>query len=84
MEWPSQSRDLNPIENLWAILDVACKDRFPQTEEELPEVLQAAWCELDPQLLDKLVASMPKRCAAVIANNGFPCKYCTTIRPVAR
>ena len=27
VEWPSQSPDLNPIENLWAELNRRCKDR---------------------------------------------------------
>jgi transposase len=75
MEWPSQSPDLNPIENLWTILDLSCKDRNPQNEQELFEILEQAWHQLNPDTLYKLVASMPRRCADVIANNGYPCKY---------
>ena len=37
LDWPSQSADLNPIENLWSI---KCKDRRPQSEEELFNILQ--------------------------------------------
>jgi len=75
MEWPSQSPDLNPIENLWTIVDQAASSREPQNEEELLEVLQGAWHSIPHEMLDKLVCSMPSRCAGVIANNGYPCKY---------
>jgi hypothetical protein len=75
MEWPSQSPDLNPIENLWTIVDTAACSRQPQNEEELLEVLQVAWHSIPYEMLDKLVCSMPSRCAGVIANNGYPCKY---------
>lgn len=75
MEWPSQSPDLNPIENLWTILDRACSKRNPQNEAELLEMLQAAWYNLDPNMLDRLVCSMPDRCEAVIKQNGGAMKY---------
>ena len=73
--WPAQSPDLNPIENLWSIIDQRIKNRRPAGKEELFQIVQEAWNNLDMALLTKLVDSMPDRCAAVLANNGYPTKY---------
>ena len=75
MDWPSQSPDLNPIENLWAILDKSCKTRRPNNEVELFQILQDAWRALPVSLLDDLVSSMPRRCQAVIDAEGRATKY---------
>ena len=75
MDWPAQSPDLNPIENLWSILDKHLSNRKPKIESELFELLRNKWEQLDMSILRKLVDSMPDRCRAVIANKGFPTKY---------
>jgi hypothetical protein len=73
--WPAQSPDLNPIENLWSILDQRLKHRDVNTAEQLFNVLQTAWEGLPVQLLEDLVDSMPRRCAAVIESKGWPTTY---------
>lgn len=75
LKWPSQSPDLNPIENLWAILNHRVRKRQCNNEAELLAVLQTGWAELPVDLLDKLVASMPERCQAVIDAKGWSTKY---------
>jgi len=75
LPWPPQSPDLNPIENLWSILDKKCRRREPKNARELFEDLQEAWNALEVELLQKLVDSMPRRLQAVIDAKGMPTKY---------
>jgi hypothetical protein len=75
MKWPACSPDLNPIENLWKILDDMTSKRKPKTENELFTTLNHAWVNMNEDYLKKLVQSMPSRCKAVIQNKGFPTKY---------
>ena len=75
LDWPSQSPDLNPIENLWKELNFRTKSRKVNTEEELYEVLPKEWNTIDSSFLQKLVDSMPDRCQNVIKNKGMPINY---------
>ena len=61
-EWPGNSPDLNPIENLWAIV----KDMIEQLEQVttvcgLVENVEKPWSSTSGDVLQNLVSSMPKR-----------------------
>lgn len=77
LPWPAQSPDLNPIENLWKVLkeNIQKGGTFPRSIEELKIALNEEWRRLSPNLLFKLVDSMPKRVNMVLNAKGGPTKY---------
>lgn len=75
MEWPSQSPDLNPIENLWEELKRSVECKKAKNDNEKYAQLEAAWKSIPQHKIDKLMDSMPRRCQAVINAKGFATKY---------
>lgn len=75
LDWPAQSPDLNPIENLWYLLDIENSKNKKTNKKEFYEALALSWHNIDPELLKKLVESMPRRLEAVIKAKGGHTKY---------
>uniref|UniRef100_A0A1I7XHG5 DDE_3 domain-containing protein n=1 Tax=Heterorhabditis bacteriophora TaxID=37862 RepID=A0A1I7XHG5_HETBA len=57
VDWPSRSPDLNPIENLWAILvrRIYADNRQFETVKDLQNAISKAWNEIDEDVIKNLV-----------------------------
>lgn len=84
MDWPPYSPDLNPIENLWALLKAEMYRKFPNlvgmpnTEATLDYLIQCAiqtWDTLEFSLLNRLMDTMEHRVEAVLRAKGWYTKY---------
>jgi transposase len=76
MDWPGNSPDLNPIENLWSIIKGQLKKRENITS--LPLLIKAIkeiWVTLPKPLMIKLAHSMPSRIKLCLENGGQMTKY---------
>ena len=84
MDWPPYSPDLNPIENLWALLKAEIYRSYPEliglsnTQASLDLLIRCAiatWEDQSEQMLTVLLDSMVHRVNAVLKANGWYTKY---------
>ncbi len=78
LNWPANSPDLNPIENLWCIVKRKMRYARPNNAEELKATIRATWTLITPEQCHRLIDSMPRRIAAVIQAKGAPTIECCT------
>src|SRR6478735_1528816 len=73
LQWPAQSPDLNPIENMWSLLKRRLNDyeTAPKGMNELYERVTKVWYDLmKPEECQKVIESMPQRIHKCIQNKG--------------
>jgi transposase len=75
MNWPANSPDLNPIENLWQVIKNKVEKRMPENIEELKRFLAEEWDAVSEQTVINLISSMKNRCNQVLEKNGDRIEY---------
>ena len=79
LKWPSQSSDLNPIENLWAELKKCVRARRPTNLTQLHQLCNEEWAKIHPTYCGKLVEGYSKRLTQVKQLKGNATKYSLSV-----
>ncbi|KAL4461769.1 hypothetical protein ABPG72_017970 [Tetrahymena utriculariae] len=74
-DWPANSPDLNPIENVWHYLKSKIQEDFPTNKNTLINSIKKQWKTVTPELCQKYMNSWEKRCEEVIQNKGNTINY---------
>jgi len=77
LDWPPQSPDLNPIENLWRLMKLRISKRrgYIHTQKQMARILREEWDRITPEDYRKCISSWSKRMKEVIKNKGGSTHY---------
>jgi uncharacterized protein (DUF2267 family) len=78
MEWPPQSPDLNPIENMWRLLKIRLNeyDSPPKGTQDLYERVTKVWYDvIKKDECQNVIESMPRRIRECIKRKGYWTDY---------
>lgn len=75
IDWPAASPDLNPMENVWSMLQTRVAQRDPQTMRELKNCITEEWENLENEVVSILAESMPNRVSMLIESEGAYVRY---------
>jgi transposase len=75
LPWPALSPDMNPIEHVWDYMKQKIRARNLHNVHDLRDAITQEWDRLPARFLNRLVASMRKRCTELIRVNGGHTHY---------
>ena len=77
MDWPPQSPDLSPIENMWSIIKRKVYENGRQfgSKKDLWEAIKETLAQISPEVIQKLTSSVDERLVKVLKNEGKRIPY---------
>lgn len=77
LEWPSNSPDLNIIENIWAIIKQKINKKNPPLSSiaQLRNFVNQSWSEIEKMTVKRLYSSIPGRLEACIKSKGYATRF---------
>jgi len=76
LDWPGNSPDINPIENLWQVMKRKVEEKHPSSIDSLKSAIKEVWIkDITNEYCQELTDSIPRRLAAIIKNRGGTTKY---------
>jgi transposase len=75
LDWPGNSPDMNPIENLWSDVAKRVRGVVVSNSEELFEIVARAWDEVSLDYVRSLYRGMPRRVLSAKAARGGNTRY---------
>ena len=75
MEWLAQSPDMNPIANVWKLLNERAKEKNPWSVEELWTNLKEEGEKISVDECKTLIRSCSKWCQTIIESKGLHINY---------
>ena len=71
-DWPAYSPDLNPIENVWAVVNRRVSEYRVETEEELKDAVQKVWKAFPQREIDNFCRSFKEKLRNCAERKGKP------------
>ena len=68
--WPAQSPDLNPIENIWAVMCMELEKRNIKSKDQLLQEIERVWNGFTPEFISRFCMSFNKRLKILTRNGG--------------
>lgn len=74
LDWPANSPDMNPIEDLWSIIKSRLsKTKYPRNKDQLKNIVLDMWTDITENkqdMVNKLALSFKSRCERVLEKKG--------------
>lgn len=70
LDWPPTSPDINPIENIWSIIDRDLQNYKITTAQELKCAIKEIWSKITINECSSLVKSIPNRIKCILKAKG--------------